>query len=960
MESAEIVRRFLTFFEQQGHTIVPSASLVAEDPTLLFVVAGMQPFKPYLLGQQTPPWKRVADVQKCLRTLDIEEVGKTTRHATFFQMLGNWSFGDYFKEKMIPWAWELLTRPESDGGFGFPEDRLWATVLPDDKESFGIWRHVVGLPESRIQFRGLKDNYWHMGVPGPGGPCSEIYYDRGPEYGRDGGPEADEDRFLEIWNCVFMEDVLSAVRAKDDFDVEGPLPFKNVDTGMGLERMASILQGVDNLYEIDTTWKILDRAAELTEQKYGADHRTDVALRVVADHVRSAVMLVEDGVLPSNEARGYVLRRILRRSIRNLRLLSGGQRGGSGGMPSRRDRENEHYLHELTAAAVGAMAPQFPELSADAPKIHAVIDAEEAAFAATLRTGTAIFDAAVGEVKRRGAAALGGAAGSGLAERGAAGSGLAERGVAGSGLAERGVAGSRLELTGEQAFQLHDTYGFPIDLTLEMAGEQGLAVDEEGFRRLMAQQRRRAKDDSQAKKTGNADISVFTAMLEQAGKVTFTGYEESSGEATIIGLLANGVPVPAAGAGTEVEVVLDRTPFYAEGGGQLADTGVIKTAGPAGGAGSLIKVHDVQAPVPGLVVHRGVVTEGEAAVGAPAYAEIDVERRRAVSRSHTATHLIHRAFRGALGESAAQAGSENSPGRLRLDFTASGSVPPSVLRDVEDEVNTVLINDLAVRAFTAPLEQARAMGALALFGEKYGDQVRVVEVGDYSRELCGGTHVVRSGQLGLVKILGESSIGSGVRRVEALVGTDAFRYLATESLLVSQLSEQLKARREELPERVAALVARVRDAEKELERLRSAQLLGAGAGLAGGAEDIGGVAFVAHRVPDGTSADGIRTLALDVRGRLADRPAVVLVAGVPADRPVVVAAVNERARERGLAAGALVKKAAAQLGGGGGGRDDVAQGGGAPIGDNGSDAIDEAFSAVRAVVRDMAGQGGVA
>jgi alanyl-tRNA synthetase len=940
MESAEIVRRFLTYFEQQGHAIVPSASLVAEDPTLMFVVAGMQPFKPYLLGQQTPPWKRVADVQKCLRTLDIEEVGKTTRHATFFQMLGNWSFGDYFKDEMIPWAWELLTRPESDGGFGFPEDRLWATVLPEDTESFGVWRHVVGLPESRIQFRGLKDNYWHMGVPGPGGPCSEIYYDRGPEYGRDGGPEADEDRFLEIWNCVFMEDVLSAVRAKDDFDVEGPLPFKNVDTGMGLERMASILQGVDNLYEIDTTWKILDRAAELTEQKYGADHRTDVALRVVADHVRSAVMLVEDGVLPSNEARGYVLRRILRRSIRNLRLLSGGQRGGSGGMPSRRDRENEHYLHELTAAAVGAMAPQFPELSADAPKIHAVIDAEEAAFAATLRTGTAIFDAAVGEVKRRGAAAVGG--------------------VAGSGLAERAVAGSRLELTGDQAFQLHDTYGFPIDLTLEMAGEQGLAVDEEGFRRLMAQQRRRAKDDSQAKKTGNADISVFTAMLEQAGKVTFTGYEESSGEATIIGLLANGVPVPAAGAGTEVEVVLDRTPFYAEGGGQLADTGVIKTAGPAGGAGSLIKVHDVQAPVPGLVVHRGVVTEGEAAVGAPAYAEIDVERRRAVSRSHTATHLIHRAFRGALGESAAQAGSENSPGRLRLDFTASGAVPPSVLRDVEDEVNTVLINDLAVRAFTAPLEQARAMGALALFGEKYGDQVRVVEVGDYSRELCGGTHVVRSGQLGLVKILGESSIGSGVRRVEALVGTDAFRYLATESLLVSQLSEQLKARREELPERVAALVARVRDAEKELERLRSAQLLGASAGLAGGAEDIGGVAFVAHRVPDGTSADGIRTLALDVRGRLADRPAVVLVAGIPADRPAVVAAVNERARERGLAAGALVKKAAAQLGGGGGGRDDVAQGGGAPIGDNGSDAIDEAFSAVRAVVRDMAGQGGVA
>jgi alanyl-tRNA synthetase len=921
MESAEIVRRFLTYFEQLEHTIVPSASLVAEDPTLMFVVAGMQPFKPYLLGQQTPPFKRAADVQKCVRTLDIEEVGKTTRHATFFQMLGNWSFGDYFKDKAIPYAWELLTRPEADGGFGFPEHRLWATVLTDDDEAYTIWRDQIGLPESRIQHRGLKDNYWHMGVPGPGGPCSEIYYDRGPEYGREGGPEADEDRYLEVWNLVFMQDTLSAVRAKDDFDISGPLPFRNVDTGMGLERMAALLQGVDNIYEIDTTWKVLDRAAELTEQKYGADHRTDVALRVVADHVRSAVMLVADGVLPGNEARGYVLRRILRRSIRNLRLLSGGQRGGGGGVPSRRDTENERYLHELTAAAISAMGAQFPELHTEAPRITAVIDAEEAAFAATLRTGSAIFDAAVGEVKRRGGAAL----------------------------------------PGDQAFQLHDTYGFPIDLTLEMASEQGLAVDEEGFRRLMAQQRQRAKDDSQAKKTGNADISVFTGLLERSGRVSFTGYEHTTGEATIIGLLVDGAPVPAAGAGSEVEVVLDRTPFYAEGGGQLADAGVIRVAGATGAAGGRIEVRDVQAPVPGLIIHRGVVTEGEAEVGAPAYAEIDEERRRAVSRSHTATHLIHRAIRGALGESAAQAGSENAPGRLRLDFTATGAVPAPVLRDVEDEVNSVLIDDLAVRAFIAPLEEARAMGALALFGEKYGDEVRVVEVGDYSRELCGGTHVVRSGQLGLVKLLGESSIGSGVRRVEALVGTDAFRFLAAESVLVSQLSEQLKAPREELPDRVSALVARVREAERELDKLRSAQLLGASGDLAREAEDVGGVLFVAHRVPDGTGADGVRTLALDVRGRLpADRPAVVVVAGVPADRPTVVVAVSDQARERGLAAGALVKAAASQLGGGGGGRDDVAQGGGAPLGDRASAALEEAFNAVRAVVRDIAGHGGVA
>jgi len=916
MESAEIVRRFLAYFEEQGHTVVPSASLIADDPTLLLVNAGMQPFKPYFLGQQTPPFRRATSAQKCVRTPDIEEVGKTTRHATFFQMLGNFSFGDYFKDEAIPFAWELLTRPESEGGFGFPEERLWATVYLDDDEAARIWRDTVGLPVSRIQRRGLLDNYWHMGVPGPGGPCSEIYYDRGPEYGREGGPEVDEDRYLEVWNLVFMQDKLSAVRRKDDFDISGELPSRNIDTGMGLERMAAILQGVDNIYEVDTMWKVLDRAAELTEQKYGRDHRVDVALRVVTDHVRTAVMLVSDGVLPSNEGRGYVLRRILRRSVRNLRLLAGGQRGGGG---ARRGEQDERFLHELTTAAIDALGQQFPELHRDAPRIHGVIDAEEAAFGTTLRTGSAIFDAVVGEVKRSGTGSL----------------------------------------SGEQAFQLHDTYGFPIDLTLEMAGEQGLTVDEEGFRRLMAEQRQRAKQDAFEKKSGNADISVLAALVDRSGPVDFTGYEQVTGDATVTGLLVGGASVPAAGAGTDVEVVLDRTPFYAEGGGQLADAGVIRASGSGAGAGAEVEVRDVQSPVPGLIVHRGRVTAGEILVGNPVHAEIDVERRRAISRSHTATHLVHRAFRGALGESAAQAGSENAPGRLRFDFTAAGAVPASVLRDAEDEVNNVLIDDLDVRAFVTPIEEAQAMGAIALFGEKYGDHVRVVEVGDYSRELCGGTHVARSGQLGLVKILGESSIGSGVRRVEALVGTDAFRFLATESVLVSQLSEQLKARREELPERVAALVTRVRDAERELDRLRSAQLLGMTEELVRGAEDIGEAAFVAHQVADGTTADAIRRLALDIRGRVpAERPAVVMIIGVPADRPAVVVAVNERAREHGLNAGSLVREATGRLGGGGGGRDDVAQGGGAPLGDRTAAAIGDAFGAVRAVVRDMVGSVG--
>ncbi|KAB2341095.1 alanine--tRNA ligase [Actinomadura rudentiformis] len=886
MESAEVARRFLTFFEEHGHLVVPSASLIAEDPTLLLVNAGMVPFKPYMLGQRTPPAPRMTSAQKCVRTPDIDEVGKTARHATFFQMLGNFSIGEYFKEQAIPYAWELLTRSQADGGFGFPEEKLWVTVFQDDDEAQDIWHKQVGVPLDRIQRRGMADNFWSMGVPGPCGPCSEIYYDRGPEYGREGGPIADEDRYLEVWNLVFMQFERGAGQGKDDFPILGELPAKNIDTGMGLERMAAVLQGVDNIYETDTLWKILDRAAGLTGAKYGRDQRADVSLRVVADHVRSGTMMVSDGIRPGNEGRGYVLRRILRRSIRNLRLLGGEEAG---------------LMHELTAVAIKTMGEQYPDLIRTAANIHTVIDAEEESFLQTLRTGTAIFDAAVEETRRSG----------------------------------------RPSLAGDQAFKLHDTYGFPIDLTLEMASEQGLQVDEEGFRRLMKEQRDRAKKDAQDKKTGNLDVSALDDLLTRSGgQVEFIGYNNVLGEGRLVGLLVNGANVPAAGEGSQVEVVLDRTPFYAEGGGQLADHGVIRL-----GNGAVIEVDDVQSPLAGLIVHRGTVRSGEAQAGDTAFAEIDVDRRRAISRSHTATHMVHAGFRRALGESAAQAGSENSPGRFRFDFTASGAVPVSVLRDVEDEVNDVLVNDLDVRAFTTSLDEARAMGAMALFGEKYGDEVRVVEVGDYSRELCGGTHVARSGQLGLVKVLGESSIGAGIRRVEALVGIDAFRFLAKENVLVAQLAEQLKTRKEELPERVSGLVTRLREAEKELERFRSQQVLAIAGSLAEGAKDVNGVAFVAHRAPDGTGADDLRKLAVDVRGRLAGRPAVVMVVGVPKDRPVVVIAVSEGAKERGLKAGALVGVAAKTLGGGGGGKDDLAQGGGAN-----PEAVPDALAAVERAV----------
>ncbi len=883
MESAEIVRRFLRFFEERGHAVVPSANLIAEDPTLLLVNAGMVPFKPFFLGQRQAPYRRATSAQKCVRTVDIDEVGKTTRHASFFQMLGNFAFGDYFKEWAIPYAWELLTLPESQGGFGFSGDKLWVTVYTHDEEAASIWRDTVGLPEHRIQRRGMADNFWSMGVPGPCGPCSEIYYDRGPEHGQEGGPLVDEERYLEIWNLVFMESERGEGSGKDDFPILGDLPSKNIDTGMGLERMAAVLQGVDNIYEIDTTWMVLDRAAELTGHAYGADAHSDVSLRVIADHVRTATMLVGDGVLPSNEGRGYVLRRILRRSVRNLRLLGAGEQGA---------------IHDLVAATIDAMSPTYPDLAREVERIHAVMDAEESSFLSTLRTGTSLFDTVVEETRRN----------------------------------------ESTTLSGEQAFILHDTYGFPIDLTLEMASEQGFTVDEEGFRSLMEQQRRRAKEDAAARKAGQTDLSAYRQVLDDSGESQFLGYSQTVAETRLAALLVNGAGAPVAGEGEEVEVVLDRTPFYAEGGGQLADQGRLRLSN-----GAEIDVVDVQSPVPGLIVHRAKVRKGEAYAGLEAQAEIDTERRRAISRSHSATHLVHAGVRRALGESAAQAGSENSPGRFRFDFTSPGAVSTSMLRDVEDEVNTVLAEDHDVHAFVTSLAEARDMGAVAMFGEKYGDEVRVVEIGDYSRELCGGTHVTHSGQLGLIKLMGESSIGAGVRRVEALVGVDAFRFLARESLLVSQVSEQLKVRKEELPERIEQVVTRLRDTEKELEHLRAAQVLQAAGSIADQASDVAGASFVGYRVPDGTSTDDARKLALDVRSRLEPGcPGVVVLASLTQDRPVAVVATNDKAREAGLKAGELVGVAARVLGGGGGGKDDVAQGGGSR-----PEAIDEALETAR-------------
>ncbi|MEU8568351.1 alanine--tRNA ligase [Streptomyces pathocidini] len=889
MESAEIRRRWLRFFEERGHTVVPSASLIADDPTLLLVPAGMVPFKPYFLGEVKPPFPRATSVQKCVRTPDIEEVGKTTRHGTFFQMCGNFSFGDYFKEGAITYAWELLTGSVADGGYGLDPERLWITVYLDDDEAEQIWREKIGVPAERIQRLGKKDNFWSMGVPGPCGPCSEINYDRGPEFGVEGGPAVNDERYVEIWNLVFMQYERGEGGGKEDFPILGDLPSKNIDTGLGLERLAMILQGVRNMYEIDTSRAVIDKATELTGVSYGAAHGSDVSLRVVSDHLRTSVMLIGDGVTPGNEGRGYVLRRIMRRAIRNMRLLGA----------------TEPVVGALVDTVIKTMGEQYPELETERKRIETVALGEEAAFLKTLKTGTNILDGAVSDTK---------------------------------------AAGSTV-LPGDKAFLLHDTWGFPIDLTLEMAAEQGLSVDEDGFRRLMKEQRERAKADAKAKKQGHADLSAYREVADASGATEFTGYTDTEGESRVVGLLVDGAPSPAAQEGDEVEVVLDRTPFYAEGGGQQADTGRIRLD-----SGAVIQIRDVQQPVPGVSVHKGVVQVGEVTVGSAAYAAIDVTRRRAIARAHSATHLTHQALRDALGPTAAQAGSENAPGRFRFDFGSPAAVPGTVLTDVEQRINEVLSRELDVTAEVMSMSEAKKQGAIAEFGEKYGERVRVVTIGDFSKELCGGTHVHNTAQLGLVKLLGESSIGSGVRRVEALVGVDAYSFLAREHTVVSRLTDLVKGRPEELPEKIAGMLAKLRDAEKEIERFRAEKVLQAAAGLAEGARDVRGVALVTGRVPDGTGADDLRKLVLDVRGRIqGGRPAVVALFTVAGDRPLTVVATNEAARERGVKAGELVRTAAKTLGGGGGGKDDVAQGGG-----QNPAAIEDAVAAVERLVAEKA------
>lgn len=889
MDTAEIRRRFLAHFEAAGHAVVPSASLLADDPNLLFVPAGMVPFKPYFLGQETPPYDRAASVQKCVRTPDIEDVGKTTRHGTFFEMCGNFSFGDYFKEGAIELAWDLITKPVEEGGYGLEKDRLYPSVLVGDEEAIGYWMKVTGLPRERIVQLGPKENYWSMGVPGPGGPCSEILYDRGPEWGPDFdvatlGPDMPvdlEDRLLEIWNLVFMQDELSAVRSKSDFDISGSLPKKNIDTGMGLDRVAFLLQGKQNMYEIDVVYPVIQKAEELTGKRYGADHDDDVRFRVVADHVRSSMMLIGDGVTPGNDGRGYVLRRLLRRAVRSMRLLGC----------------DDRVLPELMPISRDKMGETYDNLVSDWARISQVAYAEEDAFRKTLQAGTQIFDTAASEVKTSGGTTL----------------------------------------SGERAFALHDTYGFPIDLTLEMAAEQGLTVDEQGFRGLMAEQRERAKADARAKKGAHGDTAAYRGVLDEFGPTEWLAYETLETESKPLALLSGGAPVTRLAEGEVGELVLDRTPFYAESGGQVADAGTIVFDG------GRLEVVDVQRPIKGLVVHQVRVLEGELDTGREVHARVDPEWRTGARQAHSGTHVVHAALREVLGPTALQSGSYNRPGYLRLDFGWTTSLSPEQVRDIELVSQQALRADLPVSWDYMTLEQAKEWGAIALFGETYDNtKVRVVEIGGpWSRELCGGTHVDHASQIGTVVVTGETSVGSGNRRIEALTGVEGFGYLARERDVVAQLTGLLKTQPDDLVSRVQGLTERLKAAEKELEKARLAQLLGASADLAAGATQVGPVKLVAHRA-DGAGGGDVRNLAMDVRGRLPQgEPGVVVIIGQADGKVSVVAATNDEARARGLSAGELVRAVGPLLGGKGGGKDDVAQGGGTD-----ASRIDEALELV--------------
>jgi len=868
MDSTQIRRTFLDFFASRGHTVRPSASVIPTDPTLLLTNAGMVPFKPYFLGAEPPPYPRATSVQKSVRTIDIDIIGTTVRHMSFFEMLGNFSFGDYFKAEAMAWAVELLTE-----GFGLDPDRLWFTAYRDDPEAYRLWTEHVGIPAERVQLGDEKDNFWQMGVPGPCGPCAEIFYDRGPEHGEPGGPVGGgEERYIEVWNLVFMEKIQD-----EPYHVVGELPTKNIDTGLGLERLAMILQDVDSAFDVDTVRPVREAASAFTGASYGVDPMTDVSLRILADHGRTMTVLIGDGVIPSNDGRGYILRRIIRRAVRHAWQL-----GGEG-----------LVTPALVRATVEALGSWYPEVAEREAFIIDVVSREEERFRRTLASGHQLLDV---ELER-----------------------------------------TPEVLAGDIAFRLHDTFGFPIELTREIAAERGVAVDLAGFEEAMAAQRARARREWKGGDEA-ARGEFYRTVLDETGLTTFVGYTDDRSRGRVLALVRDGELVEKAERGQEVEVFVDRTPFYAESGGQVGDTGSIVTE-----TGRLA-VSDTRHAVQGLHGHRAKVVSGTVAVGQDAELEIDAERRTRIRKSHTGTHVLHYALREVLGSHASQAGSLVESGRLRFDFSHFSALAEAEVADIEALANRRLIDNARVETVVTSREEAKEAGALAFFGDKYGDEVRMVKVGEYSIELCGGTHTRSAGEVGPLVVLGESSIGSNLRRVEALTGEAAYEHLVELRSSLERTGRLLRVPPAEVPHRTEGLLARLDELSDEVEALRAQRRGELAAELAAHAETVGEVPLVAADVGS-LPPDQLRQLALGVRDRLSR--GVVILGAVHAGKGSLMAAVSPGLGA--VSAGDLLVDSARALGGGGSKDPLLAQAGG-PRGDEVGHAVDLARgAAVRAL-----------
>ena len=871
MDTRSIRERFFAFFEERDHQRVASGSLIPPDPSLLFTNAGMNQFKPYFTREQTPPYPRAVTSQKCLRAggkhNDLEEVGRTTRHLTFFEMLGNFSFGDYFKKEICAWSWELVTE-----GWGMDPDRLWVTVYETDDEAHDIWVDLVGVRPERVMRLGKKDNYWSMGVAGPCGPCSEIHIDRGEGWGEASprGPMDNDERYLEFWNLVFMQN-----ECNSELEEVGELPFKNIDTGAGLERIAMLLQDKPTVFETDILMGMIDRASETTGLKYGSDDKTDFGLRVLADHGRSMTFAIGDGILPSNEERGYVLRRIIRRAIRHTRLI--GYEGD--------------ILTSMVDRCVALMGPDYPEIKEKHSMISDIVQREEERFSATLKQGLSILE---GEIAA--------------------------------------ATGRKTGIPGDVAFKLHDTFGFPIDLTTEIASESGVDVDRQAFTALMSEQRERARSAQSAAGSGEVP-KVAEAILADNGTTEFIGYEHLETTGKVLGLIGSDV---VASEGDEVEVILDRTSLYAAGGGQVGDRGWLE--GP-GGQAAVLETHRI---APGLTSHRVRVTAGEISVGDELTARVDGVFRRGTERAHTATHILHWILRDRLGEHAKQAGSLVEPGRLRFDFNHFDALGSERVDDIGAEMQTRVLGDDRVRAYETSFEFAKSTGAMAIFGEKYGDVVRVVEVGEYSKELCGGTHVPHTSNIGVVVITSEGSVGANLRRIEALVGDEGVLYLQRKVDVLERAAAALKANPDEVAEKVERLVATQKEMERKIGEIERSSADSDARSLAATAEDLGGTRLVVARRE--AAVDQLRALALALKGQLG--PSIVVLGTAGESNANLVVAVSKDVVATGVSARDLVAAGAKVLGGGGGGKPELAISGGPQ-----KEKLDQALEAIADAAR---------